>query len=290
VLLWAGRLKLAGEVAQQLDEIASDLSNVGPDVAARVHEHRALSAYYRGDAWRQLTELEEAFQAYQVAGDARRACQTLGHIGFAWTELGELDSAIDVLRGVETWAARLGLAHVTAEAHLNLGVAFAARGELEKARPLAAQAIGELHALGIPRMEGAARRALSLIACAQGDLDVAEREAAQATTVLAAAPPKRAGAIAAQARVLLRRGQTSEALRHAAEASAIAENLGCVDEGEAAVHLVFADALAAAGRDDEARAAFARARARLEARAAMIPDEKIRSRFLSLPDHVATMK
>jgi predicted secreted Zn-dependent protease len=58
------------------------------------------------------------------------------------------------------------------------------------------------------------------------------------------------------------------------------EAAGQIEEGESLVRLVWAEALEANGRHDEAREAIGRAHARLMERAAKIGDEALRASFL----------
>ncbi|MGZ5969750.1 MAG: hypothetical protein ACXWP4_18885, partial [Polyangiales bacterium] len=89
--------------------------------------------------------------------------------------------------------------------------------------------------------------------------------------------------------VRLARGDTERALAEALEADAILQQV-VLDEGEATVRLVHAEALFAAGRTDEARAAITTARARLFERAARIVDAELRKTFLEgVPENARTL-
>ena len=103
-------------------------------------------------------------------------------------------------------------------------------------------------------------------------------------------PPVHAHALAILAETLLSREQPAEALAPAAEAVRVLESLGGIEEGEALVRLVHAEALAATGKVDEARAGIARARDRLLERAARISDPKMRTSFLhNVAENVRTV-
>jgi hypothetical protein len=63
-----------------------------------------------------------------------------------------------------------------------------------------------------------------------------------------------------------------------------------VHEGDACIHLAWAEALAATGAHDAARGALDAARERLLARAAKIEDAETRRSFVKdVPDHVRTL-
>ena len=81
-----------------------------------------------------------------------------------------------------------------------------------------------------------------------------------------------------------------EALSAASEAFALLEALGTIEEGDALVRLVYAEALDANGRAGEFREAITAARDHLLGRAAKISDSAWRERFLgSVPDNAHTL-
>jgi thioredoxin-like negative regulator of GroEL len=83
------------------------------------------------------------------------------------------------------------------------------------------------------------------------------------------------------ARARLGRGDAAGALVAARAAHEALDALGEIDEGESAVRLVYAEALAATGATTEASAALMTARDRLLARAAHIEEPTWRQRFLN---------
>ena len=88
------------------------------------------------------------------------------------------------------------------------------------------------------------------------------------------------GALATLADVLVRGGQPAEALERSASAMGILGSLKSVDDGEARVRLAHVRALAAVGREPEARAYLNQAHLRLEQRAARISDPRWRRTFM----------
>ena len=120
--------------------------------------------------------------------------------------------------------------------------------------------------------------------------EVRERLAQAAVDALEANPPARAFALATVARVRGRRGNTAGALGPAREAYAILQSLGGLDEGEILVRLAHAEALAAVGRADEARAVAEVARHRLDALLAALDDDTLRTTFsTAVEENVALM-
>jgi eukaryotic-like serine/threonine-protein kinase len=90
--------------------------------------------------------------------------------------------------------------------------------------------------------------------------------------------------------VLLAGGGAREALGAASEAKEIADSLRGLAEGEALIRAVHAEALAAAGYLEAARAAAGEARTRLLSRAEKIRDPARRQSFLeSAPVNARTL-
>ena len=103
-------------------------------------------------------------------------------------------------------------------------------------------------------------------------------------------PPARSYSLAVLAEVLIACGNIGEALTRAREAHAILEQLGAIDEGEGYVRLIYALALRASGAEEEAVAAIATARARLQRIAGLISDPALRASFLErVPENVLTL-
>ena len=87
-------------------------------------------------------------------------------------------------------------------------------------------------------------------------------------------------ALAARARTELAAGNAREALSCAEQARTLLTSVGGMDEGEAMLRLVWAEALGANGRHPEARRAIAEARDRLLERAEKIASVEWRRAFL----------
>ncbi len=212
------------------------------------------------------------------------------NLGFTFAELGDFESAEETLRGALAVAERLGLGDVATAVMQKLGHALAYRGQLDEARVYEQRAVDAFHAVGDPRLEGVARTYLAKIALFAGDLAGAEKEARAAAEQLLVHPPLRATALAVLARTLLHQERPAEALPIAAEAHAILEEHGEIEEGEALVRLVYAEALAASGAREAAAQAAQAARARLLSRADKISAIAWRERFLTaVPDNARTL-
>jgi ATP/maltotriose-dependent transcriptional regulator MalT len=125
-----------------------------------------------------------------------------------------------------------------------------------------------------------------------GDLRAAE-VTAQEGMEASAATPRRCFALAVLGRARLLQGRAAEARDAAEEALRLLEQ-GGVEEGEALVRLVLAEAIHATGDIATARAALAAGKRRLLDRAAMIEDAAdagVRRRFLeNVPEHARTLE
>jgi eukaryotic-like serine/threonine-protein kinase len=149
--------------------------------------------------------------------------------------------------------------------------------------------VATFRAQGDRRLETASRLYLATILALAGDLDRAAEEARAVAADAATAPPLRACALGTLADVELRRARPAEALAAAREAHTLLLSVGGLEEGEALIRLVYADALR--GEDPAAeRAAIFEARDRLLERAAKIGDPALRESFVTrVPENARTM-
>jgi tetratricopeptide (TPR) repeat protein len=233
--------------------------------------------------------MDACARAFEATGDLRNVHVQQMNTMFAQLEFGAFEEVERAMRAAFAVAARMGLPSYTALARCNLGMALRGRGALAEAREAEAEAAAAFAAQGDRRMEGVTRNALAIVLAESGDLEGAAREVEAAIEKLAANGPARAYALATRARVELLRGRPGAALGIAREAMLLA--LGGIEEGESAVLLVHAEALAAAGDAGAARAAIAAARARLTARAQRIADPARREGFLSrVADNARTLE
>ena len=91
--------------------------------------------------------------------------------------------------------------------------------------------------------------------------------------------------------VLLMRGKKDDALSAALEGKRLFDQTGGVVDGESLFRLAYAEALHAAGRTDDARAAIDDARRRLHERADRIEDPRWRRQFLEeIREHARTLE
>jgi eukaryotic-like serine/threonine-protein kinase len=263
------------------------LAATHPAVVAWIHRARAWGGLYVGDTGEYLGRSEAAASWFEKAGDLRSVANARVFLGFALVEVGAYREAEAALRDALASAQRMGLHNVVATSLNNLGMALARLGHLDEALAAESEAIRQAAAQGDRRIEGASRHYLAVIHLAQGDLARADAEAVAAAEMLRVAPPVRAHALATLAEVRLAQHRVDEALAAAREAMALLEQLGGIEEGEASVRLLHAEALHAAGNEDEARRAIAAAIARLEQRTAKIREPRWRESFVKNVPHNA---
>jgi tetratricopeptide (TPR) repeat protein len=290
-LIFGGRYVTAAALLSILDRIAERPATIEPQAIALLYQVRAIRASVTGDLGAGLDGFKAALAAFEQTGDERNASAVRSNLGFIFAELGDFAGAEEALRASLAAADRMGLRDLSTAALHNLGRVLAYRGRVDEARTVEQRALDAYTRQGDPRMAGSARAYLAQIAVLAGDHDAAEREARIAVEVLSVAPPLRAGALSVLARALLAKGRLADAFAAAKEAFSQLESLGSLEEGEAAVRLVYAEVLAARGAEQEFAMAIVEAHARLLSRAAKISDPVWRERFLTgVPENARTIE
>ncbi len=256
-------------------------------VNGRVCEARAFREGARADQGRALALLEEAAAAYERAGDLRHAWVTRGNLGYTYIQLGDYPHAVSTLDATLREAERMGIAFIATVAQQNLGLALAQVGQLERGEQVQRAARAAFERQQDHHMAGVSSTYLAQIRAFAGDHVGAAREAERAVDVLVGNPPARAMALASLARARTAQGQPAAAVAPAREAYAILESLGGMDEGEMLVRLALGEALAGAGRADEARAVLVVADARLTELASKLPDPLRATYVERVPENAA---
>jgi tetratricopeptide (TPR) repeat protein len=277
-LFLAGRLDEGGRV---LTAVESAARRVTAQLAhARVHFARATQAMIVGDLGRVLEEARQTAAAYDDSGDLRNAALMSNNLGYVLMEMGSYEEAERILRTTCAIADRMGLTHVNILATPNHGRALAHLGALAEAAQVGHRAVALASGSSDRRLEGGARVYLAGIHLLGGDFAAAADEALRASAVAEAIPPIRAQALASLARARLAQELPADAVAAASEAARLLDSLGGVDDGEAEIRLVHAEALFAAGDAGAAVTTITQARARVLARAGMISDPEARAAFL----------
>jgi eukaryotic-like serine/threonine-protein kinase len=286
-LCFGGRVAHAD---RHLADIArADRAAAGPRVTARIAATRAVREGLGGHAEAHLALVAQAAAAFEAVGDLRNACGQRVNVGYACLELGAWDDAVGALRDALAAGERLGAESVTAAARQNLGMALAYRGELDEGRRVEEEALAMFTRHGDRRMAAGSRAYLARMLLIAGDLERAAAEADASEAGSVDVPPIRVVALATRAQIRRAQGRAGEALESARAALDLLERVGGIEGGEALVRLAHAEALHAAGRADEARAAIDAARDQLVGRASRIVDEARRRQFLRVPEHARTL-
>ena len=290
-LMLAGKAEVGGLLLQQIERVGREQEEQSPAVTARINVARFYGALFAGDIGAVAECAKEASARFEAVGDLRNACVQRGDLAYAQVELGAYAQAESNLREVLTLSQRLGRLHyASATAKQNLAFALARLGVVEEARVVASEAIADFQSKGDRRMEGASRIALAEVHIVAGDFTAAHAEAEKAARMLSIAPPLRAYALALQAQIELSLNETQKALVTAQQADEVLKQV-VVEGGESLVRLVWAEALHANGRLDEARVALGVARDRLVERARKIGDPAVRRSFLErVPENARTLE
>jgi tetratricopeptide (TPR) repeat protein len=277
-LLNAGEYEVADRLIDRLVSSRAPIAH-DPNIEGTIHQLRAQRALVAGDPGDALDLASAAASAFERAGNAREACYERQGVALSYMQLGAWSEAEHVLRGVLEVAERLGLARLVATVKHNLGLVAAHLGRPE-AKRLEAEGLDGFLAHGDKRLAGAAHVYMALIHALERNPAASEAEARRAIESASNVPPVLAYAKGVLARALCAQGRADEAASVAADATALLDELGAIEEGEAIVRLARAEAALASGREDEAREAIARAKRRVLERAANIRDERWRKSFL----------
>ena len=233
--------------------------------------------------------MRAAGDAYARAGAIALARVQWGNAGFAAIELVALAEAIELVsRSLYERDGRTLRPHHEMEA-INLGRALICAGHLEEAVVLLEDCRRRLAPRTVERHLATAEMYLADAYARMGDRPRGRRLAADAAARLRPFRPLLAAAEALLASLLLEDGARAEALDHAGVAMAILEEVGSVEEREPLVRLVYARALDAVGRGDEARRVLADARDRLLARAARLSPTRRLALLEAIPENRDTL-
>ncbi len=285
VLTQSGRFEIADQLMDRLAGIAGPLTENDAASLALWLATKATRALYRTEIEKYLCWSMLAAQTFERVGDLRNAAVQLHNGGHAENELGAYDDGERHLKSALALAERLGLRGVMAAARNNLGFSLTRLGRFEEARPLLLDAERMLEQRGDQRMLGGVLNHLAELELLEGDLERAETTGRRSVSILEPYPPVRIHAIATLANVLLARGSAREALDVTGSGIDLLDALGGRADGELALLLAHARALAENKADEPADQVLRRAQSRLEERAADIEDPELRQAFETNPEN-----
>ncbi len=288
-LVRAGLTDRASRVLASARARAEPETHEEPVVRAWLDVTASELALHAGDPTTYLTRLEAAVVGFAEAGDARNACLQRANIGNAYMQLGAYARAKSVLREALSVGEPMKLSFI-APVRANLGFALARLGDLDQALEIETAALAQCVSESYRRFELASHIYLAVIHALRAELDQAGAHVRAALDASASAPPIRAYALAIFADLQMTRGAHADAYTAATEAMSILEALEGVEEGEALIRVVHAQALETIGYESEATTRILEARSRLMERADRITDARLRRSFLDhIPENARTL-
>jgi len=253
--------RLLAKARPHLEPLRAD-----PAVLSSFLQADVACAAHKGDLEALLETATAAQMNAELAGDERSKCVNAINAAFALLQLGEWEPALAALERAREDSERLGLVASARSAMQNIGYALFLLGRVDEARRVEQALLSQIGPAKSPRLVTLAHACLALIEIAAGDAPRAMKHASTAVDT-ATGSPQMAYALVALAKATLAGGDPALAVTHADRALAIMAEIGGHHFAESTALRVRADALAAAGREDEARAASERARERMQARA-----------------------
>jgi serine/threonine protein kinase len=245
---------------------------------------------HRGDVMRHLGSVALAIDAFGEGRDVRSACLQRVNAGNAYMQLGGHAEAEAELRAVLRVAEPMHLRFVPA-LKVNLGFALARLNRLDEALAMESGAVEQCKKQGNRRFESVGRLYLANILLRREDAPGAARAAEEAIACAKDFPGLDAYARAMLGSIYLRQSKPKRALSAAEGAMELLIKLQSLEEGEALIRVVDAEALYASGRREEAIARIHEARERLLKAADEIDDPHWRRSFLeNVPENARTMR
>jgi eukaryotic-like serine/threonine-protein kinase len=290
-LIALGSLDVADALLAECDRASARLPAPDGISEAWIRLTRSHRAAVDGDPAACLGHVEAAVREFERIGNVRTSCNARVIVGFAHAELGDFAEAARVLAHALADAERMDLSNVRAAVRQNLSKALMYLGRLPEARATICAAIADYRAQGDRRMLACSLAYFSDIQAREGQLEGAKAAAEESIEILGEGAPLAFYSKTILARVLLRQGRAREAVDLLGDVALGGEGTPHIEEGEAILRLVGAEALHAAGDHEGARAAIRLARDRLEDRAAKIRDVARRDGFLTnVPEHARTLE
>jgi serine/threonine protein kinase/tetratricopeptide (TPR) repeat protein len=245
---------------------------------------------HRGDVLRHLGSVALAIDAFGDGRDVRNACVQRVNAGNAYMQLGGHSEAEAELRSVLRVAEPMHLRFVPA-LKVNLGFALARLSRLDEALAMEVGAVELCKKQGNRRFECVGRLYLANILLRMEDAPGAIAAAEEAIHCAKDFPGLSAYAHAMLGSIYLSQSKAPRAMVAAREAMDLLTKLHSVEEGEALIRVVEAEALYASNRQGEAIKRIKEARERLLKIADEIDEPHWRRSFLEkVPENARTMR
>jgi len=276
-----------GLADETLARLAPHASSPNPIVRGRVEQARAARALYSSDHGTYYEHMKIVRTMFELAGDRRNACVQATNMGYVALAVGALDEAEETLVSMMRVAESLGIRRIRAIFQQNIALLRHLQGRDDEAIPLARESAETFDKQRDARLGTFSRIYLASALESVGRIDDAITELRRAVEISAPLRPAHASALAHLADLELKRGDAG-AFDHAHEAYEILEQLNGLEDTETVIRVVYADALVARGRVDEAREVARRAVKSIEERAAKITIERWRASFMRVEENART--
>jgi tetratricopeptide (TPR) repeat protein len=264
----------AGALVDRLD--ARSQAHV-PSVAGAILHLRAIRAWLDGRVDLAAIWFGHAVEQWELAGNTRQACLDRTNVGTTLRMLGQYEDSIAVLRCSLDHGQRLGVEHLVKTSVFELALSLGRLGQLDEALELVRGPLPP--SLRERTYRGLTSAWLTLLGSRHEDT-LAELERNVLRTEESPAGSTLGLALAVRACALLGLGRPHEALDAARTGMDILEAAGAIEDGEALLRLVHAEALHATGDYEGGRQAMAEAYAWLCRQAEQIDNPAWRQSFL----------
>ena len=266
-----------GEAGKLMDRLDAQAHAHVPSVAGAICHLRAIRAWLGGQVERAAIWFGRAVEQWELAGNTRQACLDRTNLGMGLRILGQYEDSVAALRRSLDQGRRLGVEHLVSTSASELALSLGRLGQLDEALDLVRDALPPSPLERAYR--GITRAWLALLGSRPAEA-LAELE----SSVLGAEEPPTGDALAqtmaVRAGALLGLGRPREALEAARAGMDILEAAGAMEDGEALLRMVHAEALYAAGDRERGRLAMAAVHAWLCAQAMQIENPVWRETFL----------
>jgi tetratricopeptide (TPR) repeat protein len=278
--LVSGGFEIADALISRVQSDAKEVTLREPAARAFLLSACVARSMWVGDIETAATLAQEAIACFDLVGDVRNAAVQRDHAGFALIQLGAFAASERMLLEAIASAERLGLSTVLYTAKMHLGQFYSRSLRTEESIRTLTEAAEGFVMQRDPVREGLARVYRAGALHLARDHAAAAQEAKEALPLLEGAPPIRAGALGLIALMRLDSGDPEGAYEAGAEAMKILEAYGGTVEGEALIHIGYAEGLRARGDIEGSKTAIIVARDRLLARAAMIKTPELRRGYM----------
>ena len=287
-LLFTGQYELLGSVREAFATLTKDREN-DPVAHTWTTYVRATDAMMN-DASAYVVEQRELVLCFDALGDLRNACLQRVNLADAYVQVGHYGEAASVSRDAIAEGMQLRLELTVAHAKANLARALGELGQVSEAIAFGSECVASVQGAQDRRTEASARGFIARNLMKAGELESAESAARDALAVAEVPAPTHALNLGILAEVLLARRQVPAALAAAEEGFGLLATLGAIDDGEAIVRLVYAEALLENGQRELGARSLDDARTRLLKKAETMASPHWRALFLTrVPENARTI-